>query len=105
VSSNNSACDSESLKMDRRTLPTVYSDDSVLDNSTAPTTPDGSLTFSPALQALKIQDALEAVDNGGRKDSGSLDTTLYSSGGVKNICCIGAGYVGARTLYFLLNES
>jgi len=83
--------------MDRRTSSTVYSDDSVVDNSTAPTTPDGSLTFSPALQALKIQDALEEAGNRGRKDSRSLDRTLYSNDGVKNICCIGAGYVGERT--------
>jgi UDPglucose 6-dehydrogenase len=80
---------------------TVDSEDSLLDISTAPTTPDGSLTFSPVLQALKLQDALEEAvgrRHSQRNGSGSLDATLYSNGGgvhgVKNICCVGAGYVG-----------
>ena len=74
------------------------SEDTLLDISTAPTTPDGSLTFSPVLQALKLQDALEdaASGRGQQRTSGtSLDAAMRSSGGgVKNICCIGAGYVG-----------
>ncbi len=74
------------------------SEDSLLDISTAPTTPDGSLTFSPVLQALKLYDALEeAASRWGeqRTSSSSLDTTMRASGGgVKNICCVGAGYVG-----------
>jgi hypothetical protein len=80
---------------------TVDSEDSLLDISTAPTTPDGSLTFSPVLQALKLQDALEEASGrrySQRSGSGSMDATLLSNGGglygVKNICCIGAGYVG-----------
>ena len=87
---------------------TVDSDDNLLDISTAPTTPDGSLTFSPVLQALKLQDALEEAAgrrHSQRNGSGSLDTTLYSSGGVtkanevKNICCVGAGYVGKSRFF------
>ena len=71
-----------------------------MDNSTAPTTPDGSLTFSPALQAMRLQDALEHEALERREPTGfeSLDRTLSSSPlEIKNICCIGAGYVG--TLY------
>ena len=80
---------------------TVDSEDSLLDISTAPTTPDGSLTFSPVLQALKLQDAFEEASgrrHSQRSGSGSLNEISYSSGGgfsgVKNICCVGAGYVG-----------
>ena len=80
--------------MDRRTS-TV---DSELENSTAPTTPDGSLTFSPVLQPLKLQDALERESLLRGKetkcfeilDNGCLSKNIE----VKNICCIGAGYVG-----------
>jgi len=85
--------------MDRRTSSSVFLEDSSLDNSTAPTTPAGSLTFSPALQALRVQDALEEGGNGKfRKGSDSLDANLYTGSAVKNICCIGAGYVGELRL-------
>jgi UDPglucose 6-dehydrogenase len=74
------------------------SEDGILDISTAPTTPDGSLTFSPVLQALKLQDALEDAASGRgkqRTSSTSLGAAMRASGdGVKNICCVGAGYVG-----------
>jgi UDPglucose 6-dehydrogenase len=74
------------------------SEDSLLDISTAPTTPDGSLTFSPVLQAMKLHDALEdAASEWGkqRTSSSSLGVAMRASGGgVKNICCVGAGYVG-----------
>jgi hypothetical protein len=76
----------------------VDSEDSIVDISTAPTTPDGSLSFSPVLQALKLQDALEDAASGRgkqRTSSTSLNAAMHSNnGGVKNICCIGAGYVG-----------
>jgi UDPglucose 6-dehydrogenase len=87
---------------------TVDSEDSLLDISTAPTTPDGSLSFSPVLQALKLQDALEEAAgrrHSQRSASGSLDATLYSNmsgvtgNGVKNICCVGAGYVGESRIF------
>ncbi|KAL3417790.1 UDP-glucose 6-dehydrogenase [Phlyctema vagabunda] len=68
--------------------------------STAPTTPDGSLTFSPILQAMRIQDALEdaPAEQKLRSTSISLDATLYSSTPkLKKICCVGAGYVGGPT--------
>ncbi|CAG8979768.1 hypothetical protein HYALB_00012405 [Hymenoscyphus albidus] len=71
------------------------------DLSTAPTTPDGSLTFSPVLQALRLADCPD--DSGSKtKDKheghGTLNVTLESDvGSVKNVCCIGAGYVGGPT--------
>ena len=81
---------------------TIYSDDTVPDNSTAPTTPESSLSFSPFLHPSRLQDALEDAASGKlnqRKGSGSLDAKLYSStGGVKNICCVGAGYVGTSRI-------
>lgn len=82
--------------MDRHTISTVDSEENILDDSSAPTTPDGSLTFSPTLQALRIQDAFEGITTRkGRKDSASLQETLnLSRTDVQNICCIGAGYVG-----------
>jgi hypothetical protein len=76
---------------------TVDSEEGLFDASTAPTTPDGSLTFSPVLQALRLQDALEeasARKPSQRKHSGGLDATLYEASGVRSICCVGAGYVG-----------
>jgi UDPglucose 6-dehydrogenase len=83
---------------------TVDSEDGLLDISTSPTTPDGShvsLGCSPVLQALKLQDALEEAagrQHGQRSACGSLDAALYTAhgnaNGVKNICCVGAGYVG-----------
>lgn len=72
------------------------SEEAIIDHSTAPTTPDGSLTFSPVLQALKLHDALEDAAAGQAKmrtPSGSLSVTPPGVV-VKNICCIGAGYVG-----------
>lgn len=75
---------------------TVDSED-LIDISTAPTTPDGSLTFSPVLQAMRLHDALEDASFGSSKQrinsTSSLDVALQG-GGVKNICCVGAGYVG-----------
>ena len=70
------------------------------DISTAPTTPDGSLTFSPTLQALRLKDALENEAQGGkrktRKAIETLDATPAASShvDVQKVCCIGAGYVG-----------
>jgi len=70
-------------------------DTEVMDIFTAPTTPDGSLTFSPVLQALKLKDALENETLGKRKTIESLDNAHSSSySEVRNVCCIGAGYVG-----------
>jgi hypothetical protein len=51
-----------------------------LDASTVPTTPEGSLIFSPRLAA-------DATDVGAMVTN---NTALV----VRNICCVGAGYVG-----------
>ncbi|RDL39925.1 Udp-glucose 6-dehydrogenase [Venustampulla echinocandica] len=79
---------------------TVDTDDCLVDASTAPTTPDGSLTFSPVLEALKLRDALEGA-TAGRGTSiqdTSLDGAMYPSRcEIRNVCCVGAGYVGGPT--------
>lgn len=65
------------------------------DLSTAPTTPDGSLTFSPVLQALELKDALDESRPKSKSSNEVSDGTLNSEESqVKNVCCIGAGYVG-----------
>ncbi len=76
------------------------SDESAIASSTAPTTPDGSLTFSPVLQAAQLLDAFEGVSGAGiqsrtgRSSSATLDLDGTAPMAVKNICCVGAGYVG-----------
>jgi UDPglucose 6-dehydrogenase len=63
--------------------------------STAPTTPDGSLTFSPVLQAAQLLDAFEGMQvRTGRSSSATLDLDETATVVVRNICCVGAGYVG-----------
>jgi UDPglucose 6-dehydrogenase len=81
----------------------VDSEESVfLDASTAPTTPEGSLSFSPILRAARY-DGVEDEGMGNltaksRNNSRSLSSTLLDSTArsspVRNICCVGAGYVG-----------
>jgi len=61
-------------------------DESTHDTSTAPTTPDGSLTFSPMLQALSLDDGI-TFENSLRNESSTPHL-------VKNVCCVGAGDVG-----------
>lgn len=76
------------------------SDESAIAPSTAPTTPDGSLTFSPVLQAAQLLDAFEGISGAGthsrteRTLSATLDLDGTAPMVVKNICCVGAGYVG-----------
>lgn len=72
-------------------------DDNAPDSSTAPTTPDCSLNFSPVLLPSQLQDVLEDVIVGRstlRQSRAILDTHPKSGAALKNICCIGAGYVG-----------
>lgn len=81
------------------------SDESAIDPSTAPTTPDGSLSFSPVLQAAQLLDAFDGragvQSRPGRGSSATLDLDGTVPMAVKNICCVGAGYVGElRSNYF-----
>ncbi len=73
-------------------------ENTVLDASTAPTTPEGSLSFSPVLRPLHNADGLDDDAAGSRATSRSISSTLLSSAAhnapVRNICCVGAGYVG-----------
>ncbi|KAI3398906.1 hypothetical protein diail_8229 [Diaporthe ilicicola] len=57
-------------------------DSNILDGSTAPTTPEGSYMSSPLLRPQ----VLEALDMG-----------ISQTKPVRNICCVGAGYVGGPT--------
>ena len=66
--------------------------------STAPTTPDGSLSFSPVLQAAQLLDAFDGTvgvqSRPGKGSSATLNLDGTAPMVVKNICCVGAGYVG-----------
>jgi UDPglucose 6-dehydrogenase len=74
------------------------SDGSAIDPSTAPTTPDGSLSFSPVLQAAQLLDAFDGTGGVQSRPGRGSSTTLDLDGTVpmvvKNVCCVGAGYVG-----------
>ncbi|KAI3319481.1 nucleotide sugar dehydrogenase [Xylariaceae sp. AK1471] len=71
--------------------------------STAPTTPDGRLSFSPVLRPERQTDSSDHVSLSLQPSSltesgnGSLSGLLESRLSVRNICCIGAGYVGGPT--------
>lgn len=67
--------------MDSLSSPPIDSPEgsNVLDGSTAPTTPEGSYMSSPLLRPQ----VLEALDMG-----------ITQTRPVRNICCVGAGYVG-----------
>lgn len=68
-------------------------DDGNHEMSTAPTTPDGSLTFSPVLQALSLDDGI-TIGN-----TTVNETSTHHL--IENVCCVGAGYVGmSNFLYF-----
>lgn len=82
---------------------TVESDENaLLDSSTAPTTPEGSLTFSPVLAAVRTEDhAHSALLTRAHLGATSLGSPLASTDStrprVRTICCVGAGYVGGPT--------
>jgi UDPglucose 6-dehydrogenase len=81
-------------------LPSVLETDELvaLDDSTAPTTPEGSLSFSPQLQP---QDVLRYLDGDARDNGPSLSSDAFDVAAqpqpVRNICCVGAGFVGTLT--------
>ncbi|CAI4213097.1 unnamed protein product [Parascedosporium putredinis] len=79
---------------------------SLHDDSTAPTTPEGSLTFSPVLHATRAIDGTEldgmASLNVSHRDLGPSSAPHLAEVAarpiqVRNICCVGAGYVGGPT--------
>jgi UDPglucose 6-dehydrogenase len=72
------------------TPPTEYEDGAFvsLDGSTAPTTPDGSVTFSPSLRALRPNGDVEDI-----LPTGNVEAAMRQVP-VQRICCVGAGYVG-----------
>ncbi len=84
--------------MSRAVSTIADSDESAIAPSTAPTTPDGSMSFSPILHAEQLHDAFDgriAVQaRPGRGSSATLDLDGTAPMVVKNICCVGAGYVG-----------
>lgn len=74
------------------------------DSSTAPTTPEGSLSFSPVLRPRNGE--TRDHERGGVAAKSHIpgislsSTTLDAQGRVfpvRNICCIGAGYVGKES--------
>lgn len=86
--------------MDSIPVPAAYSDEGTFlenDASTAPTTPEGSPAFSPVLRPRPDGH----LDMGmaslvARSANLSLSSALLQSTTprVRNICCVGAGYVG-----------
>lgn len=66
--------------------------------STAPSTPEGSLTFSPVLRArVGSQVEIESsslVGQASETTSVSSPSITRSPPRVRTICCVGAGYVG-----------
>ncbi|KAK1714451.1 nucleotide sugar dehydrogenase [Colletotrichum lupini] len=71
--------------------------------STVPTTPEGSCTFSPVVRAAS-QLVIEGEEAGGdvfpQLDTKAEEVSFAGNSGngpVRNICCVGAGYVGGPT--------
>jgi len=95
--------------MNRVPTSTADSEESLLQyESTAPTTPDGSLTFSPVLQAIRAMDTVEvdamaslsvSQQNSGRNTRGVREADIRPIQ-IRNVCCVGAGYVGMSTPLF-----
>lgn len=68
--------------------------------STVPTTPDGSCSFSPVLKySHELEHGDESFDEDrfaglGREEGDETSGFDHTHGSVRNICCVGAGYVG-----------
>ncbi|KAK1758874.1 hypothetical protein QBC47DRAFT_96572 [Echria macrotheca] len=69
----------------------------LLDMSTAPTTPEGSLSYSPVLRPQDDPSFGRSRSTNGRPLSSALFDTTTRTPPVRNICCVGAGYVGGPT--------
>ncbi|KAI1267010.1 nucleotide sugar dehydrogenase [Xylariaceae sp. FL1019] len=74
--------------------------------STAPSTPEGSLTFDPVFRAMteRHHDTLDlnspsvqVPHRSTHDDVASLPSLVETRPLVRNICCVGAGYVGGPT--------
>ncbi|KAL0775916.1 hypothetical protein CaCOL14_007203 [Colletotrichum acutatum] len=71
--------------------------------STVPTTPEGSCTFSPVVRAasrLVIDGEDAGQDTFPQLDAKPVEVSFTGNSGsspVRNICCVGAGYVGGPT--------
>lgn len=63
-------------------------DSTILDSSTAPTTPEGSYMSSPLLRPQQIPEP--------------SDMGLTQAWPVNRICCVGAGYVGEFSFFFFI---
>ncbi|KJR88356.1 UDPglucose 6-dehydrogenase [Sporothrix schenckii 1099-18] len=74
----------------------VDTEESTMDGSTAPTTPDGSnQEFSPVMRPLvRPVDAEDARTNGARANG---TASASQNPVIRTICCVGAGYVGGPT--------
>ncbi|KAK3389941.1 hypothetical protein B0H63DRAFT_105733 [Podospora didyma] len=77
----------------------VDSEESVtLEFVTTPTTPDSSQCFTPGLPFDdNLADTTIRVRTNGKSLSSSLFDTTTRTPPVRNICCVGAGYVGGPT--------
>lgn len=71
-------------------------ENTMLDGSTAPTTPDGSnQEFSPVMRPL-----VRPVDGEATSGARANGTAASSASPViKTICCVGAGYVGTFCIF------
>ncbi|TGJ78953.1 hypothetical protein E0Z10_g9816, partial [Xylaria hypoxylon] len=71
--------------------------------STAPTTPDGHSSSSPVLRAERQDNSSHYASPGHSPsscqfaDTSNNSTLLETRRSVRNICCVGAGYVGGPT--------
>ncbi|OHF03042.1 nucleotide sugar dehydrogenase [Colletotrichum orchidophilum] len=83
------------------TVPIVDNDADDRAASTVPTTPEGSCTFSPVVRAAS-QLVIDG-DDASEDVFPALDTKIEEEGcsvgqsPIRNICCVGAGYVGGPT--------
>ncbi|KAI4603778.1 hypothetical protein KJ359_003598 [Pestalotiopsis sp. 9143b] len=76
--------------------------------STAPSTPEGSLTFSPVLRArVGSHSEIESSSLVGQIPQATASTAASNTRPlrIRNICCVGAGYVGGPTAAVLAYQN
>ena len=70
----------------------INDENTMLEGSTAPTTPEGSQEFSPVMRPLvRPVDVEDARTNGSRVNGAAVAS---QNPAIRTICCVGAGYVG-----------